>query len=354
MREAININASLLGLSNVMKALSQGAQHVPYRDSKLTMMLSDSIGGNCRTTLVVCASPATIDSSETSGTLDFGSRAMKVKTNAVVNTSTVVLDAAALAADLSDALRLRAEGGIGGQLLALEAELKERGGMMEALERQAIEAAKAKEAEVAAARAAAEEEEAAHHVAMMRMEERLEKEVAARKAAEAKAAAESEERFNLEDTMAMRALEVSQQLEDAKTRADSATAELNAIRAKVSGAAADGARFCAERDAVVRALAEAEAASSAALEAERRERVRREATLREEMSKERATVAHASASADVRVRESAERAMAAKRNEEERARAAEARVAAAEAELSAARASQAAEASTLRAELAEL
>lgn len=78
MKEAININTSLLGLSNVMNALSQNASYVPYRDSKLTHMLSDAIGGNCRTSLIVCVSPSLSDLSESIGTLEFGVRAMKV------------------------------------------------------------------------------------------------------------------------------------------------------------------------------------------------------------------------------------------------------------------------------------
>ena len=77
MREAININSSLLGLSNVMKALASGATHVPYRDSKLTHMLSDALGGNCKTSLVVCASPADSDITETLSTLRFGGRAKR-------------------------------------------------------------------------------------------------------------------------------------------------------------------------------------------------------------------------------------------------------------------------------------
>merc|ERR1719482_1380025 len=89
MKEAININTSLLGLSNVMKALSTQQSHVPYRDSKLTHMLSDALGGNCRTSLVVCVSPSSSDASETTAALEFGSRAMKVRTHAVVNESDV-------------------------------------------------------------------------------------------------------------------------------------------------------------------------------------------------------------------------------------------------------------------------
>merc|ERR1719230_2542336 len=80
MKEAININSSLLGLSNVMKALSTQQSHVPYRDSKLTHMLSDALGGNCRTSLVVCVSPAAADTAETAAALEFGARAMKVRT----------------------------------------------------------------------------------------------------------------------------------------------------------------------------------------------------------------------------------------------------------------------------------
>ena len=59
-------------LSNVMKALSTQSSFVPYRDSKLTHMLSDALGGNCRTSLVICVSPATADCSETTGALEFG------------------------------------------------------------------------------------------------------------------------------------------------------------------------------------------------------------------------------------------------------------------------------------------
>ena len=59
-----------------MKALASGATHVPYRDSKLTHMLADSIGGNCRTTLVVAVSPAAADAGESAGSLEFGARAM--------------------------------------------------------------------------------------------------------------------------------------------------------------------------------------------------------------------------------------------------------------------------------------
>ena len=48
--------------------------HVPYRDSKLTRILQESLGGNARTTIVICCSPASYNESETRSTLDFGKR----------------------------------------------------------------------------------------------------------------------------------------------------------------------------------------------------------------------------------------------------------------------------------------
>ena len=68
-------------------------------------------------------------------------RAMKVKTNAVINTSEVTLDAAQLAADLSEALQLQAEGSTSAQLLAMEAELRERQAEVMALEQASQEEA---------------------------------------------------------------------------------------------------------------------------------------------------------------------------------------------------------------------
>jgi PIN domain nuclease of toxin-antitoxin system len=62
-----------------------GPRHVPYRDSKLTRLLQDSLGGNCRTALVICCSGNVRHASETLSTLRFGSRASRVQNFAVVN-----------------------------------------------------------------------------------------------------------------------------------------------------------------------------------------------------------------------------------------------------------------------------
>ncbi|KAL4688426.1 hypothetical protein H8959_004678 [Pygathrix nigripes] len=73
--EAKNINKSLSALGNVISALAEGTKtHVPYRDSKMTRILQDSLGGNCRTTIVICCSPSVFNEAETKSTLMFGQR----------------------------------------------------------------------------------------------------------------------------------------------------------------------------------------------------------------------------------------------------------------------------------------
>ncbi|XP_064087210.1 kinesin heavy chain-like isoform X1 [Macrobrachium nipponense] len=83
--EAKNINKSLSALGNVIAALADGKGHVPYRDSKLTRILQESLGGNARTTIVICASPASFNEAETKSTLDFGKRAKTIKNCVSVN-----------------------------------------------------------------------------------------------------------------------------------------------------------------------------------------------------------------------------------------------------------------------------
>ena len=89
LKEAININGSLLALGNVVAALAAKKKHVPYRDSKLTRVLEGSVGGNCRTTLLCCASPAADSTSETLSALSFAQRAMRCECKAVVNVAEV-------------------------------------------------------------------------------------------------------------------------------------------------------------------------------------------------------------------------------------------------------------------------
>lgn len=84
--EAKNINRSLSALGNVIAALADGTKsHVPYRDSKLTRILQESLGGNARTTVIICCSMTAFNECETKSTLYFGQRAKMIKNTVIVN-----------------------------------------------------------------------------------------------------------------------------------------------------------------------------------------------------------------------------------------------------------------------------
>ena len=87
LEESKNINKSLSAIGNVISALTEkkGRQHIPYRDSKLTRILEDSLGGNCRTTMMAMISPALESIVETLSTLKFANRAKNIKNEAHVN-----------------------------------------------------------------------------------------------------------------------------------------------------------------------------------------------------------------------------------------------------------------------------
>lgn len=87
LQEAKKINLSLSCLGLVINSLTEpSSTHIPYRDSKLTRILQESLGGNSRTTLIVNISPVPSSVNETISTLRFGSRAKKIKNSAHVNT----------------------------------------------------------------------------------------------------------------------------------------------------------------------------------------------------------------------------------------------------------------------------
>ncbi|XP_072969503.1 kinesin-like protein KIN-4A isoform X3 [Typha angustifolia] len=89
-KEGVHINKGLLALGNVISALGdekkrkEGA-HVPYRDSKLTRLLQDSLGGNSRTVMIACISPADINAEETLNTLKYANRARNIQNKPIVN-----------------------------------------------------------------------------------------------------------------------------------------------------------------------------------------------------------------------------------------------------------------------------
>uniref|UniRef100_A0A7M4F4C2 Kinesin family member 21A n=1 Tax=Crocodylus porosus TaxID=8502 RepID=A0A7M4F4C2_CROPO len=87
-KEGISINCGLLALGNVISALgdkSKKATHVPYRDSKLTRLLQDSLGGNSQTVMIACVSPSDRDFMETLNTLKYANRARNIKNKVMVN-----------------------------------------------------------------------------------------------------------------------------------------------------------------------------------------------------------------------------------------------------------------------------
>ena len=85
LKEAGKIHQGLLALENVINALVEKKKHVPYNDSKLTRLLSTSIGGNSKTTLLVTCSPSIWNRDETISTLRFAKRAKKIKNKAKIN-----------------------------------------------------------------------------------------------------------------------------------------------------------------------------------------------------------------------------------------------------------------------------
>ncbi|KAG1703347.1 hypothetical protein DVH05_008255 [Phytophthora capsici] len=96
-KESVNINQGLLALGNVISALGDDKRrigtagngsttvHVPYRDSKLTRLLQDSLGGNARTLMIACVSPASVNFEETLNTLKYANRAKNIKNKPIVN-----------------------------------------------------------------------------------------------------------------------------------------------------------------------------------------------------------------------------------------------------------------------------
>jgi len=86
LEEAKKINKSLTALGMVINSLTDGkSTHVPYRDSKLTRILQESLGGNSRTTLIINSSPSSFNESESLSTMRFGMRAKSIKNRAKVN-----------------------------------------------------------------------------------------------------------------------------------------------------------------------------------------------------------------------------------------------------------------------------
>ena len=79
LKQAQHTNRSLTYLGMVIKSLTENSSHIPYRDSKLTRILTDSLGGNSKTSLIVTCSPSSYNLTETVSTLRFGTRVKTIK-----------------------------------------------------------------------------------------------------------------------------------------------------------------------------------------------------------------------------------------------------------------------------------
>eukprot|EP01116_Phalansterium_solitarium_P012829 TRINITY_DN2948_c0_g1_i2.p1 TRINITY_DN2948_c0_g1~~TRINITY_DN2948_c0_g1_i2.p1 ORF type:complete len:588 (-),score=162.75 TRINITY_DN2948_c0_g1_i2:128-1891(-) len=120
------INKSLSALGNVINALTDGkSQHIPYRDSKLTRVLQESLGGNSRTALIINCSPSTSQEAETISTLRFGTRAKSIQNKAKINQERSAAELKA-ALDLAEKEINKLKATIG----LLEDEIKKGGGTL--------------------------------------------------------------------------------------------------------------------------------------------------------------------------------------------------------------------------------
>lgn len=82
-KEGASINKSLLALGNCINKLADGAKHIPYRDSNMTRILKDSLGGNCQTVMIANISPSSLTYEDTYNTLKYASRAQKIRTSSL-------------------------------------------------------------------------------------------------------------------------------------------------------------------------------------------------------------------------------------------------------------------------------
>ncbi|XP_058484145.1 kinesin family member 4 [Solea solea] len=117
LKEGISINRGLLSLGNVISALGDESKKnvfVPYRDSKLTRLLQDSLGGNSHTLMIACISPADSNMEETINTLRYADRARKIKNKPVVNVDPRVAEMNRLKQQVQElqVMLLHARGGV--------------------------------------------------------------------------------------------------------------------------------------------------------------------------------------------------------------------------------------------------
>lgn len=112
MKEAMYINKSLLALGDVMEALDQKQKHIPYRNSKLTFLLQNALGGSARTMMIVTACPTDLTFEETSFTLQFATRVRNISLGPIqrtnVHSKNLELSIKSLRSELKDVRKKKA------------------------------------------------------------------------------------------------------------------------------------------------------------------------------------------------------------------------------------------------------
>lgn len=277
LKEATNINSSLLSFGNIVQALAEKKKFIPYRDSKLTRILEDSVGGNCKTSLLVCCSPSAESSDETVSTLEFASRAARIEITATINEGVVVVDAASLVADvagdgLDAALKLKHS-----EMMAMENKLKAdaqketaqlKKAKEDAVKAQQAEKAKATEAGKLMEKWRVKAEEAGKKITSL--------EAAVKEAAEAKEAKEAVAKAEKQvaDLKAQLAQERAERAREADAVAQDLRSQVEATQKLLKEANAKTETLegrVSEADALCAALNKQLEESSAALEAAQRE-----------------------------------------------------------------------------------
>ncbi|KAK9845464.1 hypothetical protein WJX81_007142 [Elliptochloris bilobata] len=252
--EAMSINLSLTTLGMCINARADPTStHVPFRDSKLTRLLQESLGGNAKTSLVIAVANAFEHGAETAQSLQFGTRAMRVRTQAVVNERD---NFRVINAELVAALDRRDD-----RTHVLEASLAAQAEALAAAE-DALAGERARGAQIMAVLAG---EKAAGDAERARLASQL---TEAQAEAEGRASAHSRERAELASALAEAEADMARLRRQAAMAADATAAEHAKLQAQAKQAAADAAAALEAAKAQARRAAAAAAAERKRLEQE--------------------------------------------------------------------------------------
>ena len=250
LKEAGAINKSLHMLGRVIVDLADGAKYIPYRDSVLTRLLQDSLGGNSKTVMIATISPSRLDVEETVSTLRYAARASTIVNEAVVNEDPM----AALIRNLR------------GRIAELEAELAELDPSVLSVLREEVEAARADAAAARAERDDAEArlEEFADQVGA-ESEEKVRKLVKLVKVTKAKALKSAKKLSRSLKAEQARAADLELVVEEQGGRLEEVERAREALEAAMAGSQARVDELEAELESVVAAMAETSTAAERTL-----------------------------------------------------------------------------------------